>query len=106
MKHYRLARIYTLEGEAPIDKVLEFLHEEQKVNNVMLIRAIAGYGDSGQLHTTSLLSLSMRLPLIIEFFAEEQHVLEVISVLRQRFDLRHIVSWPVEVNTPDDPMEI
>ncbi len=103
MNRYRLARVYTLEGEAPIDRVLQFLHDEEKVNNVMLIRAIAGYGDSGRLHTTSLLSLSLQLPLIIEFFAEEEQVREVIVKLRQKFDLRHIVSWPVEVDNPDGP---
>ena len=100
MTQYRMARVYTLEGESPIDKILSFLHDDEKVIGVTLIRAIAGYGKSGQLHTTSLLSLSLQLPLIVEFFDQEDRVLEIIPKLRDKFDLRHIVSWPIEVDEP------
>jgi len=100
MSQFRLTRIYTLEGEAPIDKILQFLHEEEKVSGVTLIRAIAGYGKSGQLHTSSLLALSLQLPLIIEFFDQEERVQEIIGKLREKFDLRHIVSWRVDVDHP------
>ncbi len=100
MTQYRMVRVYTLEGESPIDKILRFLHDDEKLIGVTLIRAIAGYGDSGQLHTTSLLSLSLQLPLIIEFFDEEERIMDVIPKLREKFHLRHIVSWPIEVDSP------
>ncbi|BCX89405.1 conserved hypothetical protein [Methylomarinovum tepidoasis] len=97
---HQLVRIYTLEGEAPIDDVLRFLHDEERVSGVTLIRAVAGYGDSGKLHTTALLSLSLQLPLIIEFFDTSERVAAVIPRLRERFELRHIVHWPVTVDAP------
>lgn len=100
MTQYKIARIYTLEGEASIDKILKFLHDDEKVSGVTLIRAIAGYGASGQLHTSSFLTLSLKLPLIIEFFDQEDRVKEVIAKLKDRFDLRHIVSWAVDIDTP------
>jgi hypothetical protein len=41
-----------------------------------------------------LLTLSLELPLIIEFYDEPEKVAKAIQVLTSRLDLKHIVSWP------------
>lgn len=92
-KEVMMAHVYTLEGQDHFSKVLEILREEEKIAGVTIVRGIAGYGVSGQIHTSSLLNLSMELPLVIEFYDKPEKVLHAIETLRQRLDLKHIVSW-------------
>lgn len=89
-----IARVYTLEGHDHLNKVLEILREEEKMAGVTIMRGIAGYGVSGEIHTSSLLTLSLELPLIIEFYDVPEKVAKVIETLKSRLDLKHIVSWP------------
>ena len=92
-KEVIMAHIYTLEGHDHFNKVLDILREEEKIAGVTVVRGIAGYGVSGQMHTSSLLNLSLELPLVIEFYDAPEKVLRAIEKLRQRLDLKHIVSW-------------
>ncbi|BCG64496.1 MAG: hypothetical protein methR_P2280 [Methyloprofundus sp.] len=87
-----IARVHTLEGHDHFNQVLSILHE-QKIAGVTVIRGIAGVGASGELHTSSLLSLSLELPIIIEFYDAPEQVEHTIEVLKAKLDLRHIVSW-------------
>ncbi|MGR9099591.1 MAG: DUF190 domain-containing protein [Gammaproteobacteria bacterium] len=89
-----MARVYTLEGHDHLNKVLDILRDEEKIIGVTVIRGIAGYGASGAIHTSSLLNLSLELPLIIEFYDEDEKVQKAIEKIKSRLDLKHIVSWP------------
>ncbi|MGR9072647.1 MAG: DUF190 domain-containing protein [Gammaproteobacteria bacterium] len=89
-----MARIYTLEGHDHLNKVLDILRDEEKIIGVTVIRGIAGYGASGAIHTSSLLNLSLELPLIIEFYDEDEKVQKAIEKIKSQLDLKHIVSWP------------
>ena len=93
-----MAHVYTLEGHDHFSKVLEILREEEEVAGVTVVRGIAGFGVSGQIHTSSLLNLSLELPLVIEFYDEPKKVAHAIETLRQRLDLKHIVSWPAKAH--------
>ncbi len=87
-----MARVYTLEGHDHLNQTLEILQYE-KVVGVTVIRGIAGIGSTGQLHTSSLLSLSLELPIIIEFYDAPEKVEKIIMALKAKLDLKHIVSW-------------
>lgn len=89
-----IARIYTMEGHDQLNQALDILRDEEKVIGVTVIRGIAGMGASGEIHTASLLALSLALPLIIEFYDEPQKVQKAIHALQSRLDFKHIVSWP------------
>lgn len=89
-----VVRIYMLEGTDHTEEVLRILHDEEKVPGVTVIRGIEGYGESGEIHTSSLLTLSLDLPLIIEFFDESERAEHVIFTLREKLELKHIISWP------------
>lgn len=89
-----VVRIYLLEGKDHLDEVLRILHDQEKVPGVTVIRGIEGYGESGEIHTSSLLTLSLELPLIVEFFDEPKRAEHVIRRLRERLELKHIISWP------------
>ena len=88
-----VARVYTLEGHDHLNQALDILRDEEKIIGVTAIRGIAGYGASGVIHTSSLLNLSLELPIILEFYDEPEKVNRAIEKLKSRLDLKHIVSW-------------
>lgn len=88
-----IARVYTLEGHDHLNQVLDILQNQQKIAGVTVIRGVAGIGASGEMHTSSLLSLSLELPLVIEFFDQPDKVENAITQLKSQLDLKHIVSW-------------
>jgi PII-like signaling protein len=89
-----MARIYTLEGHDQLNQALDILRDEEKIFGVTIIRGIAGFGDNREVHTSSLLTLSLELPLIIEFYDEPGKVDKAIQTLKSRVDFKHIISWP------------
>lgn len=89
-----IARIYTLEGHDHLNKALTILRDQENIAGVTVIRGIAGYGANHEIHTSSLLSLSLELPLIIEFYDAPEKVSKTIEILKAKLDLEHIVSWP------------
>jgi PII-like signaling protein len=89
-----IARVYTLEGHDQLNRALDILRDQEKIVGVTVFRGIEGMGASGELHTSSLLDLSLDLPLIIEFYDEPLKVIKAIEALQSSLDLKHIVSWP------------
>lgn len=97
----KIARLYTLEGKDPLDRILKILHDQEQIAGVTVIRGIAGYGESGKIHTSSLLTLSLELPLIVEFFDTPEKIDQVIAKLQQELDHKHIISWPAVCHLED-----
>ena len=87
-------RIYLTEGEGRMESLLQRLHDEEQVQGVTVFRGISGFGKSGKLHSSSLLDLSMNLPLVIEFFDSPQRVSHILEHLGKDIEAGHIVSWP------------
>ena len=89
-----IAHVYTLEGHDHLNKTLTILRDQQNIAGVTVIRGVAGFGASREIHTSSLLNLSLELPLIIEFYDVPEKVDQAIEILKTKLDLKHIVSWP------------
>ena len=87
-------RIYLTEGEGRMESLLKRLHDEEKVQGVTVFRGISGFGSSGRLHSSSLLDMSLDLPLVIEFFDVPEKIGKILEHIRQDIDPGHIVSWP------------
>ena len=87
-------RIYLTEGEGNLQDLLKCLHDEEKVQGVTVFRGISGFGKSGKVHSSSLLDMSLDLPLVIEFFDVPHKVNEILEHIRKDIDPGHIVSWP------------
>jgi PII-like signaling protein len=87
-------RIYLTEGEGNMQDLLKCLHDEEKVQGVTVFRGISGFGKSGKMHSSSLLDMSLDLPLVIEFFDVPQKVNDILEHIRKDIDPGHIVSWP------------
>lgn len=86
-------RVYLTEGEGSMEALLRCLHDEEKVQGVTVFRGISGFGKSGKMHSSSLLDMSLDLPLVIEFFDVPEKVNNIIEHLRNKVKPGHIVSW-------------
>jgi PII-like signaling protein len=93
-----MVRIYLTEGEHILQKLLELLHDEEKVQGVTAFRGIAGFGKSGKMHSSTLLDVSLDLPLVLEFFDQPAKVERVLEHLNTIIEPGHIVNWPAKVN--------
>jgi PII-like signaling protein len=100
MKHkdVTLVRIYLTEGEKHLKTLLARLHDEEKVWGVTVFRGVSGFGRSGVLHSSSLLDLSLDLPMVIEFFDEPAKVRRILTHLKDDLPAGHVVSWSAQVN--------
>jgi len=87
-------RIYLTEGEGRMEELLRRLHDEEQVQGVTVFRGISGFGKSGKLHSSSLLDMSLDLPLVIEFFDVPQKVANILEHIRGTVAPGHIDSWP------------
>ena len=93
-----MVRIYCTESEHKLDRILNLLHNQEKVAGVTAFRGIAGFGRSGKMHTASLLDISLDMPVIIEFFDKPEKVKQVIEHLESLVPAGHIVSWRAQTN--------
>lgn len=89
-----VVRIYLREGEHLLNKLVKFLREEQHISGLTVLRGVLGVGDSGELHPSSLLDLSLDLPLVVEFFEAPDKAERVIEELQRRFALEHVICFP------------
>ena len=92
-----MVRIYLTEGDHQLQQLLACLHDQEQVRGVTAFRGIAGFGQSGRMHSSSLLDLSLDMPLVVEFFDDQEKVARVLQHLKTLIDPGHIVSWPAHV---------
>jgi uncharacterized protein len=81
-----------------MQEVLNIRHDQQRVQGVVVLRAIAGFGDSGEVHASNLLRLNVDLPLVIEFFDRPEVVHAAIRLLDELVPDGHIVCWPATMH--------
>jgi hypothetical protein len=100
MKHSDvvMVRVYLTEGETLLKTILAKLHDEEKVRGVTVFRGISGFGRSGKVHSSTLLDLSLDLPVVIEFFDQSPKVTRILSHLKEILPPGHVVSWHARVN--------
>lgn len=88
-----MVRIYVTEGDKLLKVLIDYLHNEIKVQGVTIFRAISGFGKSGAMHSSTILSMSLDLPLVIEFFDSPEKVNSAIPYLTKLIGKGHMVSW-------------
>ncbi len=93
-----MVRVYVMEAEKQLQPILSYLHDNIKVRGVTVFRGITGFGKSGQMHSSTLIDLSLNLPISIEFFDSKERVVEIIKHLNSIVEPGHIASWPIQVN--------
>jgi PII-like signaling protein len=100
MKHsdVTMVRVYLTESEKQLKTLLARLHDDEKVRGVTVFRGISGFGRSGAVHSSTLLDLSLDLPVVIEFFDGPDKVRRILNHLKDLLPPGHVISWPAQVN--------
>lgn len=93
-----MVRIYSHEAGTQMKDLLEFLHDDSQVRGVTVFRGITGFGNSGQYHSSTLMDISLDLPVVIEFYDESEKVQSIMDELCSRVKPGHIVWWPAKIN--------
>jgi hypothetical protein len=96
-----MVRVYLTEAEAHLQTLLKRLNDWHKVRGVTVFRGIAGFGKSGAFHSSTLLDLSLNLPVVVEFFDTPEKAAEMIDYLYNLVGPGHIVSWPAQLTVED-----
>jgi len=97
----KMVRIYLTEEKAHLDKLMAFLHDQEKVRGVTVFRGISGFGKSGVMHSSSLLDMSLNLPVVVEFYDRPEKIEQILEGLDAMIEPGHIVSWAAEANLKD-----
>lgn len=92
-----MVRIYITEKSKLLKPIVKYLQEEAKVRGISVFRAIGGFGETG-VHASSLVELSLNLPLAIEFFDHPETVTKILEHLNHIVKAEHIVCWPAQAN--------
>lgn len=92
-----LVRVYLTEERAHLETLLKRLHDWGKVRGVTVFRGIAGFGDSGVIHGSSLIDITLDLPVVIEFFEETEKAGELIDYINKEINPGHVISWQVQL---------
>lgn len=93
-----MVHIYLTEADKRLEPLLSRLHDQEKVRGVTVYRGISGFGRSGAVHSSSLLDLSLDLPVVVEFFDTADKVNAILTHLKTIIEAGHLVSWNARVN--------
>ena len=93
-----VVRLYLSEGEAQLENLLKRLHDWEHVRGVSVFRGIAGFGESGEIHTSKFVDLGMALPLVVEFFDTPDKAAEIMEHLSNTIKPGHMLSWSAKIN--------
>ncbi len=85
-----LVRIFIKEYEEkegrPLYKLLVEELKEKGIRGATVIKAILGYGTTGEIHYEGIESLSYNLPVVIEFVEEEEKAIRILEELNSMPD--------------------
>jgi len=93
-----MVRIYLHEAKAHMAELMKYLHDESKVHGVTVFRGITGFGTSGKFHSSTLIDMSLDLPVVVEFYDKPDKVKSIIEELNKRIKPGHIVYWSAKIN--------
>jgi len=96
-----VVRVYINEGSGKMKSLMKYLHDESKVHGVTVFRGITGFGKSGRYHSSTLLDMSLDLPVVIEFFESPERAESIIEHLNSQLEPGHIVFWNARMNVAD-----
>lgn len=92
-----IVRIYLMEASGRVQPLLSQLHDQESVRGVTVFRGISGFGKSGVVHASSLLDMSLDLPVVVEFFDDSDKVEVILDHIASLVDPGHVVTWSAQV---------
>ena len=97
-KAVTVVRVYLTEGQGQMNQLLKQLHDDYQIRGVTVFRGVSGFGQSGKLHESSLVDLSLDLPVVLEFFDTPEKIQPVIDELKHTLKPGHYIYWPANTN--------
>ena len=98
MQDISVVRLYFTERDGKAQELFTLLHDEEQVRGVTIFRGICGFGQSGKIHSSSLLELSLDLPLVLEFFDIPERVDRILMHVQEHIQPGHLIRWSAQVN--------
>ena len=93
-----MVRVYLTEHEIHLKHLLSELNARHQVRGATVFRGVAGFGASGEIHSSSLLDLSLDLPMILEFFDIPERAQAAVEWLETQVGTGCIVCWDASIN--------
>ena len=94
-----IVRIYLTEGETQLKNLIKRLHDWEKLRGLTVFRGITGYGESGVIHGSHIIDLSLNLPIVVEFFDEDEKIEQIWEHLQSTIKPGHMLRWKAEINS-------
>ena len=100
-----VVRIYLREAEQGrrknlMQEILNILHDQQRVQGVVVFRGIAGLGESGEVRAADLLRLNVDLPLVVEFYDKPNVAEAALRLLDGLVPSGNILTWRALQHAP------
>ena len=99
MHEVTIVRIYLSEGETQLKNLMKRLRDWEKLRGLTVFRGISGYGDSGVIHGADIIDLSLNLPIVIEFFDEDEKINSILDHISDQIKPGHMLKWSALQNT-------
>ena len=98
MHEVTIVRIYLTEGETQLKNLMKRLRDWEKLRGLTVFRGISGYGESGVIHGTDIVDLSLNLPIVVEFFDEDEKINNILEHLSDQIKSSHKLKWSAQTN--------
>jgi uncharacterized protein len=92
------ARVYLTEGAHQVDDIFNYLKDDAGIDGASVFRAVSGFGQTGT-HSSSLVDLSLDLPVVIEFFDAPDKIMPAVEHLTDVVKAGHVVYWRASKNS-------
>lgn len=94
MTEIKFVRVYMSGADKMLNAVMQFLHFDAKVQGLTVTKAVASYDDRGALHSIEMgPHSSEELPVMLEFFDEEEKAMRAAHHLKMMLGEQHILAW-------------
>lgn len=98
MHDVTIVRIYLTEGETQLKNLMKRLRDWEKLRGLTVFRGVSGFGESGIIHGTDIVDLSLNLPIVVEFFDEEEKINRIIEHISDQIKTGHMLKWSAQIN--------
>ena len=98
MHEVTIVRIYLSEGETQLKSLMKRLRDWEKLRGLSVFRGISGYGESGVIHGADIVDLSLHLPIVVEFFDEDEKINNILEHLGDQIKPGHMLKWSATTN--------
>ena len=97
-KTVTVVRVFLTEGKGQMEYLIKQLHDDFEIRGMTVFRGVSGFGQSGKLHESSLIDLSLDLPVVLEFFDTPEKIQPVIDELNRTLEPGHYIYWSANTN--------